>query len=275
LFVALLSFNAASQTPLNIRVTEQNNKIIVILRPNVEIELIKIPSGSFMMGSDRPSIARALKDAKRYAEINKQHFRDETPQRLVNINSFYMSSLEIGVLQYKLVNGEKIEKWDSQDPVNFLSWVDVTTFCNNLTALTGRRFRLPTEAEWEYAARAGTTTDFFFGNKLTRKNASFGYLFNSNELGIGSSKDIDYTSNSWGLFDMHGSVAEWCQDIYYPSYKGLPTDGTANFTRGSKGFRVIRGGNYYSYGFECRSATRSFEPESQQSGGIRLVMSIN
>jgi formylglycine-generating enzyme required for sulfatase activity len=154
-------------------------------------------------------------------------------------------------------------------PVERASWNDAQQFVQRLNELgvapAGFRFSLPTEAQWEYACRAGTTTAFSFGDTLTREQANFG-------VSIGQTTEVGrFPANAWGLRDMHGNVSEWCQDWFgdYPS--GAVTDPTGPST-GS--FRVHRGGCWNSLDIHCRSASRSgIDPTSRRAIiGLRIAL---
>jgi formylglycine-generating enzyme required for sulfatase activity len=176
-----------------------------------------IPTGSFLMGS--PS-----DEAGRYS--------DEGPQHTVTLPAFRMSDAPITQEQWRWVatNLPQVERplepspsrFQGDDrPVERVSWLDAQEFCARLTAATGTKFSLPSEAQWEYACRAGTTTPFNTGESLSHDQANFGGE-------VGETTPVrKYAPNAWGLYDMHGNVWEWCQDSWHASYEGAPTDGSA------------------------------------------------
>ena len=208
------------------------------------------------------------------------------PQHVVNLDAFYMGTTEVTVRQYK----EYIEDtrhripvnslsdtntpWDRQlqhldYPVVNVSWVDATGFCQWLTGIERRgTYSLPSEAQWEYACRAGTTAAYNFGRTLT--DARFGQ-----RPGTGVSTVGGFPSNPFGLHDMHGNVWEWCLDWYHPNYNGAPDDGSA-WLRPSMDDRVIRGGGWDSPARDCTSSTRDYIPaDSRGNGaGFRVVRSL-
>ena len=138
-------------------------------------------------------------------------------------------------------------------PVESVSWHDAVKFCERLRELTGVQFRLPSEAEWEYAARAGTTTEYSFGDSERQLGLYAWRYANSNfqTHPVGKKR-----ANPFGLFDMHGNVWEWCQDVWHINYQGAPTDGSAWLSGGDSSYRVLRGGSWYNPGNLCRSSDR-------------------
>ncbi|MCW6050241.1 formylglycine-generating enzyme family protein [Lyngbya sp. CCAP 1446/10] len=148
-------------------------------------------------------------------------------------------------------------------PVEKVSWDDSIEFCARLSQLTGRNYRLPSEAKWEYACRAGTTTPFYFGDTITpdlvnyKGNQSYGStpkgIYREKTTAVGS-----FPPNSFGLYDMHGDVWEWCQDVWHDNYSGAPTDGSAWESGGDSKNRVQRGGSWNYYAVHCRSAYRNY-----------------
>ncbi len=155
-------------------------------------------------------------------------------------------------------------------PVENVSWEEVKEFIGRLNRKLGLTeqtgYRLPSEAEWEYAARAGTTTRYAFGDEFSSS------LINTSEktVAVGSLG----VANAWGLFDMHGNVWEWCEDDWHNSYNGAPTDGRAWVNSPSRGsYRVYRGGGWYYYAVTCRSANRLRSPPGSRDYylGFRLL----
>jgi formylglycine-generating enzyme required for sulfatase activity len=168
----------------------------------------------------------------------------------------------------------------SRFPVESISWDDATEFCRRLSAREGKTYRLPTEAEWEYACRAGTTTPFHFGSILNGEQANVdgNYPYGTSEKGpylqrttrVGS-----YRANAFGLYDMSGNVREWCQDYYYPSfYRQSPIDNPLNSS--GEGYRVLRGGSWVDRARGSRSAYRGgFTPTDRGLNvGVRVVCEL-
>lgn len=221
----------------------------------VKFGFVELPAGDFLMGSD--------------AANDPQHQPDEIIHR-VALDTFYINPYEITRKQWNAVMGTSSK--DSKDddlPVIEVSWNEVQTFIKKLNESTGKDYRLPTEAEWEYACRATTTTPYNVGDNLTDKDANFGGKGKDDKLVVGGS----YKPNKWGLYDMHGNVSEFCSD-FYDKYD------TVN-NRNPKGpdtgvFHVVRGGNYLNPVAHCRSAFRGsrVKPDSKNKAtGFRLVLS--
>ncbi len=220
------------------------------------LEMVAIPEGSFVMGSPNSEAGRS---------------NDEGPQRTVNIAPFFMGRYQVTQLQWRAVAGLPKVKIDlkvypsyfkgANLPVERVSWHDATEFCARLSQLTGRNYKLPSEAQWEYACRAGTTTPFYFGDTITpdlvNYNGNFPYarapkgIYRQKTTAVGS-----FPPNSFGLYDMHGNVWEWCQDIWHDNYQGAPTDGSAWESGGQGKKWLLRGGLWSGISGECRSAFR-------------------
>lgn len=251
----------------------------------IGMKLVLIPAGEFMMGSP---------------DTDKDAQGDEKPQHRVRITQpFYMGVYEVTQEEYERVMGvknsffsptgygkDKVKGLDTKRfPAEQVRWHDAVEFCRRLSSLpeekkAGRVYRLPTEAEWEYACRAGTKTSFHFGDALTSRQANF----NGNHPHGGADKGPflvrttavgSYPPNAFGLYDMHGNVWEWCCDWYgVDYYKNSPVDDPPGPKRGSA--RVIRGGEWYGDGRDCRSAFRYAElPDGIfYVMGMRVVMQI-
>jgi eukaryotic-like serine/threonine-protein kinase len=154
-------------------------------------------------------------------------------------------------------------------PVENVSWNDAIEFCEKLSQRTGRTYRLPSEAEWEYTCRAETTTPFHFGATITTDLANYNGsesvfgsepIYRSEPRGEYREQTIDVGSllpNAFGLHDMHGNVWEWCQDVWHENYNGAPTDGSAWIEGGEGDRRLLRGGSWYGLPRFCRSAGRN------------------
>ena len=227
----------------------------------VSIEMVKIPSGEFLMGSPP-------KEAERDTDVGPQH--------KVNVSEFYMGRFEVTREQWRQVARMPRVNIDlKEDPAGFtdswrlpveqISWAEAAEFCDRLRKESGKAFHLPTEAEWEYAARAGTTTPFAFGPTITLGivNYNGAYPHHAAENGVARNKTVEVGSlgfaNAFGLYDMHGNVWEWCQDVYHNGYAGNPpSDGSAWMTGGEQDKRVMRGGSWNYIGRRCRSANRSW-----------------
>ncbi|MEO0971376.1 MAG: formylglycine-generating enzyme family protein, partial [Cyanobacteria bacterium J06639_18] len=176
-------------------------------------------------------------------------------------------------------------------PVEKVSWHNAMAFCQKLSQLTGRDYRLPSEAEWEYACRAKTTTPFYFGPTITTDLANYKgtdrawgettYPGNYEQGPTGDFReettDISlFPPNIFGLYDMHGNVWEWCQDVWHGNYENAPTDGSAWIEGGNQDLRVIRGGSWLNRPRNCRSASRvDINPDNRDSDiGFRVVCRV-
>jgi formylglycine-generating enzyme required for sulfatase activity len=236
----------------------------------VKLEMVAIPPGEFVMGSPE-------------TEANRS--KDEGPHR-VRINYwFYMGEFEVTQAQWRAVMGTNPSNFKDCDecPVEEVSWDDAVEFCRKLSARTGRVYRLPSEAEWEYAARAGTTSPFAFGETITPEVVNYdgNYPYASAAKGTYRQKTVPGGSlgvaNAFGLYDMHGNVWEWCQDWYHDSYAAIagdaPTDGSAWLSGGEQKQRVLRGGSWFNLANATRSAIRGNHPPDYRYDniGFRVV----
>jgi formylglycine-generating enzyme required for sulfatase activity len=166
-------------------------------------------------------------------------------------------------------------------PVVWVSWLEAQEFCARVSAMAGRTCRLPTEAEWEYACRAGTTTPFYFGQTISTELANYNgnYTYSQGQQGIyrneTSSVGSFGSANGFGLYDMHGNVWEWCLDHWHANYEGAPTDGSAWINNNDTDSRVLRGGSWSFDPWNCRSAYRrgSSAADRYYDFGFRVVYS--
>jgi formylglycine-generating enzyme required for sulfatase activity len=208
------------------------------LPKGVTLEMVGLPAGQFLMGSPDSD-----PDAK----------SDEKPQHQVKVNSFAIGKYPVTQAYYQAVMGNNPSRFQNnpQNPVEMVSWNDAQAFCQKLSQITGKTYRLPTEAEWEYACRAGTTTRYYFGDDANELGDYAWYYGNSGGTThpVGQKKP-----NAWGLYDMSGNVWEWCEDNY-DSYENAPRDGTAWLTNDSD-VRILRSGSWNLYSYNCRSAIR-------------------
>ena len=226
---------------------------------SIGVEFMPIPTGEFDMGSPLGE---------------KDRDKDEGPVHRIKISySFYIGKYEVTQKQWHEVMGTNPSKFKGDDlPVEQVSWNDVQEFIKKLNQKEGTdKYRLPSEAEWEYVARAGTTTRYSFGDGEIRlgEYAWYGDNSGSKTHTVGQKKP-----NPWGLYDMHGNVWEWVQDWSHGDYDSAPTDGSAWERRGGGSFRVLRGGGWCYFTRDCRSASRHYNyPGYRYSDiGFRLVM---
>ncbi|MBD2442445.1 SUMF1/EgtB/PvdO family nonheme iron enzyme [Dolichospermum sp. FACHB-1091] len=215
----------------------------------VTLEMVEIPGGTFIMGSPE-------NEAERYS--------NEGPQHQVTVPAFFMAKYELTQAQYQAIMGSNPSQFKGNNrPVERVSWNDAVTFCQRLSQKTGKNYRLPSEAEWEYACRAGTTTPFYFGESITADlvNYNGNSTYGSAPKGQNRQQTTDVGSfppNAFGLYDMHGNVWEWCLDDYIDNYSDAPKDGSALTGRSS--YNMLRGGSWFFLPRFCRSASRHVFP---------------
>ena len=197
-------------------------------------EMVVVPAGSFVMGSNKSS--------------------DEQPTHSVNLRSFLMGKTEVTQEQWEAVMGyNPTTKKGLTLPMTQVTWDDIQRFIAKLNQKTGQKYRLPSEAEWEYAARAGTATEWSFGDDESRLGNYAWFARNSGGKAQAVGQKLP---NAFGLFDMHGNVWEWTQDCQHNTYAGAPTDGSAWTTGCLNTLRVLRGGSWASSPSVLRSAYR-------------------
>ena len=229
---------------------------------SIGMDLVLMPAGKFDMGT--PS-----------DEGDTYYHIDGPVHRVKILNAFYMGKYEVTQKQWRdvMVNDPSSFKGDNL-PVENVSWNDVQDFIKKLNEKEGtNKYRLPTEAEWEYAARAGTMTQYSFGDDESKLGEYAWYTANSGSTthAVGEKKP-----NPWGLYDMYGNIWEWVQDSWHDYYIGAPTDGSA-WVNGSDSSRVIRGGSWDDRVYTCLSATREGwdDPGTRQDNlGFRLVRDL-
>ncbi len=223
------------------------NRVALDLGGSAELELVRIPAGSFLMGSPE----------------SEGGLENERPQHKVNISRpFYMAAVKTTTAQFCAVLGAGVRELTDANrdaPARETTWFEANDVCEVLSAVTGKKFRLPTEAEWEYACRAGTTTAFNTGATITSDQANFNALeptpFNpAGEYRAKITPARMFPANAWGLYDMHGNQAEYCQDICFRKYTTEEVTDPVN--DGKDGARVLRGGKMGSKAFYVRSAYR-------------------
>ncbi len=266
---------------------EQADYFTEDLGDGVVLEMVSILGGKFPMGA---------------SQDEKASLENERRQDKVNVEPFFIARYPITQAQWKIVaNSSQIKRSLEFDdpsyfkgdnlPVERVSWYDAQEFCQRLSVKTGRRYRLPSEAEWEYACRAKETTPFHFGNTITTDLANYrgqdreinGHLYKgtySGELpGVDRQRTTEVGSfppNAFGLCDMHGLVWEWCADCEHENYQGAPSDGSVWLSDDNEEYRILRGGSWDSFPHLCRSAFRFSESADVRSKefGFRVVCSL-
>ena len=240
-----------------------------VLEAFVVFSMIPIPAGRFQMGSPPEEEGR---DA------------DEGPQHEVTLEAFWLGQTPITQAQWRVVaSWPKVERELARDPSRFkgddrpveqVSWHDAMEFCRRLSQRLGRTFTLPSEAQWEYACRAGTTTPFALGETISPELANYdgSVAFANGPTGLNRGETTpvgSFPANAWGFHDMHGNVFEWCLDHWHDSYTGAPADGSAWLSNaGEYSLRLLRGGSWSNFPRYCRSAYRNNDRPVIRSNGI-------
>jgi formylglycine-generating enzyme required for sulfatase activity len=231
------------------------------------LEMVEIPGGEFMMGSPDDEL---------------MHQDRESPYHLVKVSPFFMSKYQVTQAQWKAIAAmDKVDidldlapsQFTGDNlPVDSVSWLQVQEFCERVTRFTERKngeiswiCRLPTEAEWEYACRAGTIAPFHFGENISASFANYteNFTYGQDEKGEYTEKASFVGSfdvaNNFGLYDMHGNVWEWCLDNWHNNYENAPSDGSAwiNSEESNSNTHVLRGGSWVDFFYLCRSAFRN------------------
>ncbi|MFK0733692.1 MAG: SUMF1/EgtB/PvdO family nonheme iron enzyme [Gloeotrichia echinulata GP01] len=227
----------------------------------VMLDMVAIPGGKFLMGSP---------------ENEEKRSSNESPQHTVTIKPFFMGKFPVTQAQWRAVaafgkinidlNPDPSDFKGANRPVEKVSWDDAVEFCARLSKRTGKIYRLPSEAEWEYACRGGTTTPFYCGETITKDLATYGRLGGTADVG-------KFPANPFGLFDMHGNIWEWCEDVYNENYQLAPKDGSAWLTGKDNDKKLLRGGSYLNFARYCRCAYRDRFARAYRSidVGFRVV----
>ena len=234
-----------------------NQSFIQDLGFGVGLEMVYIPGGTFLMGA--PQTEEGSENSER-------------PQHYVNVKPFYMGKYTITQEQWEKVvyscppvarelNSRPAYFPGDKLPVEQVSWKDAVEFCARLEKKTGQKYRLPGEAEWEYACRAGSAKPFAFGDTITTDvvNYNGNYTYGNAPKGEfrGRTTPVEaFKPNAFGLCDMHGNVWEWCADAWHSNYDGAPNDGSAWMSETNQDAKVLRGDSWYFNPPYCRSANR-------------------
>jgi formylglycine-generating enzyme required for sulfatase activity len=245
--------SAPSPSP---QISQSPSSFIATLLGNIKLEMVKIPAGTFLMGS---------------ADNDESAYSDEKPQHRVNLQEFYLGKYPVTQEQYQAIMGNNPSHFQDnpKHPVENVSWDDAQAFCQKLNEKTGKKYRLPSEAEWEYACRAGSQTSYYFGDdeKVLGEYAWYNKNAGSKTHPVGQKK-----ANNWGLFDMSGNVWEWCEDSWHTNYENAPMDGTVwNDNHSPTADRVLRGGSWSNDPWDCRSAYRGSYVNRCGNYGFRVV----
>jgi formylglycine-generating enzyme required for sulfatase activity len=283
-------------------ITSQAKKKATSLVENLgmgQLEMVRIDGGRFLMGAGEREVTDALAQARIADEFDPETFEvlsAELPRHAVNVRSFYMSRYEITQAQYGAVMNAfppiPTDQRGPNKPVTHVTWAEAKEFCARLSKATGRLYRLPTEAEWEYAARAGSDTAFSFGETLNPQVAVYNSAIPYAKGPRGPRRDGPLeggalnTANAFGLENMHGNVWEWVADYWHSDYDGAPVNGSSwdepqaiesddpDEADAKDLSRAARGGSWFSMGSRCRSASRyRFHPTRRDGTlGFRVVI---
>jgi len=238
------------------------------IRNSLGMEFVLIPAGTFIMGSPSGEAHRNPKELQHKVTITRP---------------FYMQTTEVTLKQWRALMKRRFlgrRRGKGNMPVTKVSWYDCMKFIKKLNTLNEGSYRLPTEAEWEYACRAGSRTAYSWGETIDCTRAMYGNSYGNNQcmdhiraMGLannGPAPVKSFPPNAWGLYDMHGNVWEWCQD-WYGDYPSGPVVDPKGPNSGDE--KVRRGGSWFKYGYSCRSANRAFgrPPTRYTTTGFRLV----
>jgi formylglycine-generating enzyme required for sulfatase activity len=240
---------------------------------NIRLEMIRIPSGTFLIGSPEDELGRWV---------------HEGPQQKVTVPSFSMGKYSVTQAQWRTVaNLPQVKQELNPDPSGFkgdnrpveqVNWHEAMEFCARLSAHAGQTYTLPSEAQWEYACRAGTTTPFHFGETITTDLANYDgdHTYGTGPKGIhrGVTTEVgSFLPNGFGLYDMHGNVWEWCLDYYRNTYEDARAVGSAWVTGKPSKHRILKGGSWYNFPESCRCADRHDAHEFSRDDiiGFRVV----
>lgn len=277
------------------RETKQAEYFVEDLGAGIRLDMTWIGGGKFMMGTSQFEYEAALSKLRslgmlegRLFDIVKDMPRIESPQHQVSVRSFFCGKVEVTQDQWQQVAKlpKHLKELDiapsrfkgEKRPVERISWADAVEFCDRLRLRTGRTYRLPSEAEWEYACRGGTVSTFSFGPTITPDYVNFNGTLPLPDAPVAGTRQETTPvaamgfANPAGLFDMHGNVYEWCQDFWFDTYDGAPQDGSARAV--GQGHRVMRGGSWWAYSAGCRSASREPYWAEGDSLGFRVVMEV-
>ena len=240
------------------------NQQIEDLGNQIKLEMVHIPGGNFIMG----------------APTNEPETEPyEQPPHQVSVEPFYLSKYPITQAQWQIIMGTNPAEFPGVNrPVENVSWYETVEFCDRLSEKIGTAYRLPSEAEWEYACRSSTKSPYHFGQTITTTVANYNgqYNYKYGPQGIHRQQTTDvgsFSPNGFGLFDMHGNVWEWCADPWHDNYHGAPSDGSVWELDGDNSRRVVRGGSWYLPPKYSRSACRaSYVPDGKRwDCGFRVV----
>ncbi len=227
----------------------------------IYMEMVRIPSGRFALGSPPNEIGRR---------------ENESPISEVQVPAFYMAKFAVTQEQWVAMMGinPAMFRENLQAPVENISWLEAQDFCRKLAERSQHLYRLPSESEWEYACRAGTNMAYHFGDSPAQLADYAWFADNANKRSHPVGQKVP---NSWGLYEMHGGVWEWCEDVWHDNFNGAPADGSAWVSDGYSSRRVRKGGSWSNEARLCRAASREWHWQSDRYNdiGFRVVVSAN
>jgi eukaryotic-like serine/threonine-protein kinase len=248
------------------------------LGAGIFLTMVEISAGEFLMGAPPTEVGSTPR---------------EQPQHRVKVPRFFMGQTPVTQAQWAaLFPGTPVgARGNNRLPVYGVNWLDALAFCERLSQKTGHRYRLPTEAEWEFACRANTTTPFVYGDTIIPAVANYNGEHPYAKAPKGEFRQqvtpvAKFPPNLCGLYDLHGNVWEWCQDEWFENYQGAPSDGSARGSldrrddssqRSSERLRVVRGGSWFSHATICRAASRTglFESFRHDNYGLRVACDVD
>ena len=272
----------------------KRQELTVDLGQGITLELVRVPTGKFTMGMLPQERQIALENALKYGWNDSEQYLDwSTPQHEVYLQEFLMGKYAVTNAQwYAVMKTKPSEQYDSKfqgdmQPVVGVSWHEARAFCEKLSDQTKRAVRLPTEAEWEYACRAGTTTAFAFGKTITTDQVNYNGNYPYSDTPKGKYRECtvnvdSFTPNAWDLYQMHGNVWEWCLDEFHDSYSDKPARlknngnevwGEIQVSEEDNRVYICRGGSWYINALYCRSAYRGWAYARRRDNylGFRVV----
>ena len=258
-----LDFEIVNVNRYGVIIRQENrsaNYYVEDLGNNISLKMVSVAGGKFQMGW--PKATEVEKSIRKY---DPDSYKSKYPSHEVTVPSFHIGQHLVTQAQYKAIIGTNPSRYreNNNHPVESIFWDDAVKFCQKLSEKTGKTYKLPSEAQWEYACRAGTRTPFYFGETLTSQLANYrGTETYANEpKGIYREKTTPvgiFLPNNFGLYDMHGNVWEWCEDNWHDSYENAPKDGSAWLSEDDS-FKVIRGGSLNNTPGDCRSFYRTYK----------------
>ncbi|MCP4402546.1 MAG: formylglycine-generating enzyme family protein, partial [bacterium] len=257
----------------------QARQFVEDLGNGITLEMVTIPEGTFWMGQTESEKERLIELGGE--ENYKKHFSRELPRHQVTVEPFCMGRYPLTQEQWEAVFDKNPSNFKgAKRPVEKISWKDTVGFCEKLSEQSGRLYRLPSEAEWEYACRAGTETPFYFGDTLTGDLANYNAtsVYASEKKGTSRKETSEvgiFPPNDFGLYDMPGNVWEWCADPWHENYEKAPGDGSVWEEDGDSSLRQMRGGSWFNSPRNLRCALRNrFNPGFRFNDiGFRVVFS--